>query len=159
MRKLGLQSMVCACRSNFKLRGSSNQILPQASPWSNPYSSISSTIGRTSSASNRTEQYRRWRLSPIVGYAALPARFSSPWFSRCGADCAQGNLLRLPWSTYESAYIRLRQSNGGGRVAMPAGAPLRDLLDITERRGPLIRPTRSAAMDTGRLSYVLGEGL
>jgi integrase len=50
----------------------------------------------------------------------------------------QGDLLRLPWSAYESPYIRLRQSKGGRRVAMPAGAPLRTLLDVTERRGPLI---------------------
>ncbi|MET4275633.1 integrase [Bradyrhizobium sp. F1.2.2] len=50
----------------------------------------------------------------------------------------QGDLLRLPWSAYDSPYIRLRQSKGGRRVAMPAGGPLRALLDTTERRGPLI---------------------
>lgn len=50
----------------------------------------------------------------------------------------QGDLLRLPWSAYESPYLRLRQSKGGRRVAMPAGAPLRALLDATSRRGPLI---------------------
>jgi integrase len=50
----------------------------------------------------------------------------------------QGDLLRLPWSAYETPYIRLRQSKGGRRVAMPAGAPLRTLLDATSRRGPLI---------------------
>jgi integrase len=50
----------------------------------------------------------------------------------------QGDLLRLPWSAYESPYIRLRQSKGGRRVAMPAGAPLRALLDATSRQGPLI---------------------
>ena len=50
----------------------------------------------------------------------------------------QGDLLRLPWSAYETPYIRLRQSKGGRRVAMPAGAPLRALLDATTRRGPLI---------------------
>ncbi|UPK31073.1 tyrosine-type recombinase/integrase [Bradyrhizobium sp. 195] len=50
----------------------------------------------------------------------------------------QGDMLRLPWSAYESPYIRLRQSKGGRRVAMPAGGPLRALLDTTERRGPLI---------------------
>jgi integrase len=50
----------------------------------------------------------------------------------------QGDLLRLPWSAYESPYIRLRQSKGGRRVVMPAGSPLRALLDATARRGPLI---------------------
>jgi hypothetical protein len=50
----------------------------------------------------------------------------------------QGDLLRLPWSAYESPNIRLRQSKGRRRVAMPAGAPLRALLDTAVRRGPLI---------------------
>jgi integrase len=50
----------------------------------------------------------------------------------------QGDLLRLPWSAYDSPYIRLRQSKGGRRVALPAGTPLRAMLDTTERRGPLI---------------------
>jgi integrase len=50
----------------------------------------------------------------------------------------QGDLLRLPWSAYDGASIRLRQSKGGRRVALPAGAPLRALLDSTVRRGPLI---------------------
>jgi integrase len=50
----------------------------------------------------------------------------------------QGDLLRLPWSAYDGSHIRLRQSKTGRRIAMPAGAPLKALLDITERRGPLI---------------------
>jgi integrase len=50
----------------------------------------------------------------------------------------QGDLLRLPWSAYESPYIRLRQSKGRRRVALPAGAPLRALLDGAEHRGLLI---------------------
>jgi integrase len=50
----------------------------------------------------------------------------------------QGDLLRLPWSAYESPNIRLRQSKGRRRVALPAGAPLRVLLDTAAHRGPLI---------------------
>jgi integrase len=50
----------------------------------------------------------------------------------------QGDLLRLPWSAYDGAFIRLRQSKGGRRVAMPAGTPLKTLLDSTVRRGPLV---------------------
>jgi integrase len=50
----------------------------------------------------------------------------------------QGDLLRLPWSSYDGSYLRLRQSKTGRRVAMPAGAPLKVLLDGTERRGLLI---------------------
>lgn len=50
----------------------------------------------------------------------------------------RGDLLRLPWSAYESPYIRVRQSKGGRRVAMPAGSPLRAPFDVTDRRGPVI---------------------
>ena len=50
----------------------------------------------------------------------------------------QGDLLRLPWSAYDGTHIRLQQSKTARRIAMPAGAPLKALLDATERRGPLI---------------------
>jgi integrase len=50
----------------------------------------------------------------------------------------QGDLLRLPWSAYDGGHIRLQQSKTGRRIAMPAGAPLKALLDATERRGPFI---------------------
>jgi integrase len=50
----------------------------------------------------------------------------------------QGDLLRPPWSSYDGSHLRLRQSKTGRRMVMPAGTPLRLLLDGTERRGPLI---------------------
>jgi integrase len=50
----------------------------------------------------------------------------------------QGDLLRLPWSGYDGTHLRLRQSKTGRRVVMPAGAPLKALLDVTDRRGPLV---------------------
>jgi integrase len=50
----------------------------------------------------------------------------------------QGDLLRLPWSSYDGTHVRFRQSKTGRRVTMPAGAPLKALLDTTERRSPLI---------------------
>jgi integrase len=50
----------------------------------------------------------------------------------------QGDLLRLPWSSYDGSHVRFRQSKTGRRVTMPAGAPLKVLLDGTERRSPLI---------------------
>jgi integrase len=53
----------------------------------------------------------------------------------------QGDLLRLPWSAYDGSHIRLRQSKTGRRVALPAGEPLRILLDRTVRRSPLILAT------------------
>jgi integrase len=50
----------------------------------------------------------------------------------------QGDLLRLPWSSYDGSHIRLRQSKTGRRIVMPAGFPLKALLDAAERRGPVI---------------------
>ncbi len=50
----------------------------------------------------------------------------------------QGDLLRLPWSAYDGSHLRLLQSKTGRRIVMPAGAPLKALLDATERRSPSI---------------------
>ena len=50
----------------------------------------------------------------------------------------QGDLLRLPWSAYDGSHIRLRQSKTGRRIVMPAGLPLKALLDAAERRGPVM---------------------
>lgn len=72
----------------------------------------------------------------------------------------RGDLLRLPWSAYESPYIRLRQSKGGRRVAMPAGGPLGALLDTKERRGTA-HPDEHARppLDVRWVSHVVGEGM
>jgi integrase len=50
----------------------------------------------------------------------------------------QGDLLRLPWSAYNGATIRLKQSKTGARVEIPVGAPLKAALDAATRRGPII---------------------
>jgi integrase len=50
----------------------------------------------------------------------------------------QGDLLRLPWSGYDGSCLRFRQSKTGRRMVMPAGAPLKALLDAAERRSPVI---------------------
>jgi integrase len=50
----------------------------------------------------------------------------------------QGDLLRLPWSAYNGASIRLRQSKTGARVEIPVGTPLKAALDTTAKRGPII---------------------
>lgn len=50
----------------------------------------------------------------------------------------QGDLLRLPWSAFDGARIRLRQSKTGTRVVIPVGAPLKAALEATKKCGPLI---------------------
>jgi integrase len=53
----------------------------------------------------------------------------------------EGDLLRLPWSSYDGTHIRLRQSKGGKRVTIPVGAPLRAALDAARRESPIILMT------------------
>jgi integrase len=50
----------------------------------------------------------------------------------------QGDLLRLPWSAYDGARIRLRQSKGGKPVSFKVGAPLKDMLDAAPKRSTII---------------------
>jgi integrase len=50
----------------------------------------------------------------------------------------QGDLLRLPWSAYDGARIRLRQSKTGVPVSFKVGAPLKAALDATAKRSPII---------------------
>jgi integrase len=53
----------------------------------------------------------------------------------------QGDLLRLPWSTYDGTRIRLRQSKTGTPVSIKVGAPLKAALDAAPRICPLILVT------------------
>jgi integrase len=53
----------------------------------------------------------------------------------------QGDLLRLPWSAYDGQRIRLQQSKTGRRIVVPAGEPLKVMLDRAVRRCPLVLTT------------------
>jgi integrase len=53
----------------------------------------------------------------------------------------QGDLLRLPWSAYNGARIRLRQGKTGARVVIPVGAPLKAALDAAPKCSPIILTT------------------
>ncbi|WP_218128354.1 tyrosine-type recombinase/integrase [Rhodospira trueperi] len=47
-------------------------------------------------------------------------------------------MLRLPWSAYDGARIRLKQNKTGARVSIPATDTLKIALDTAPRRSPLI---------------------
>jgi integrase len=65
----------------------------------------------------------------------------------------QGDLLRLPWSAYDGAWIRLKQSKTGQRVAIKVGAPLKVLLDATKRRSTqILTNSDGAAWTSGGFS-------
>lgn len=53
----------------------------------------------------------------------------------------QGDLLRLPWSAYDGEFIRLTQSKTGVRVVIPVGKPLKEALDATLRKSPVVLVT------------------
>ena len=57
----------------------------------------------------------------------------------------QGDLLALPWSEYDGQFIRLRQRKSkkgkGRRVKIPVGAPLKAMLDRTQRVATVILTT------------------
>jgi integrase len=72
---------------------------------------------------------------------AAPSHLHLPLFLGLWTGQRQGDLLRLPWSAYDGAYIRLKQSKGGVRVVIPIGAPLKRTLDAAVKRSPIIMTT------------------
>jgi integrase len=69
---------------------------------------------------------------------AAPRHLHLPLILALWTGQRQGDLLRLPWSAYDGARIRLRQSKTGARVVIPVGAPLKAALDAAPRIGPII---------------------
>ena len=50
----------------------------------------------------------------------------------------QGDLLRLPWSAYDGSTIKLRQRKTGAYVPIPVSDALKDALDTTPRKSPIM---------------------
>jgi integrase len=70
--------------------------------------------------------------------AKAPSHMHLPILLALWTAQRQGDLLRLPWSSYDGAEIRLRQSKTGAKMTIPVGAPLKAALDDTPRRSPVI---------------------
>jgi len=70
-----------------------------------------------------------------------PAHLHLPLLLALWTGQRQGDLLRLPWSAYDGARIRLRQSKTGTPVSFRAGAPLKAALDAAATRSPIILTT------------------
>ena len=45
----------------------------------------------------------------------------------------QGDLLRLTWTAYDGAFVRLKQRKTGARVVIPVGSPLKVALDAAQK--------------------------
>jgi integrase len=88
-------------------------------------------------AANRTDKF--WGEPEIAALLAVASKeIKLALVLALWTGQRQGDLLRLPWSAYDGSHIRLRQSKTGRRIVMPAGFPLKALLDAAERRGPAI---------------------
>jgi integrase len=80
-----------------------------------------------------------WRDEDVAALlSTAPAELALALMLALWTGQRQGDLLRLPWSAYDGARIRLQQFKTGRRVVIPTGEPLRLLLDRTVRRCPLI---------------------
>jgi integrase len=70
-----------------------------------------------------------------------PAHLHLPLLMALWTGQRQGDLLRLPWSSYDGTHIRLRQGKTGARVVVPVGAPLKSMLDASAKRSTIILTT------------------
>src|SRR6185295_2348739 len=88
-------------------------------------------------APNRTE--RVWRDEDVAAFLSVaPSEMALALMLALWTGQRQGDLLRLPWSAYDGVRIRLQQGKTGRRIILPAGEPLRLLLERSPRRGPLV---------------------
>jgi integrase len=67
-----------------------------------------------------------------------PAHLHLPLILALWTGERQGDLLRLPWSSYDGKNIRLRQSKTGRPVAIPVGEPLKVRLDAEPKSSTII---------------------
>jgi len=70
--------------------------------------------------------------------SAAPPHLHLPLMLALWTGQRQGDLLRLAWSAYDGMTIRFLQGKTGARISIPVGAPLKAVLDATERKSPVI---------------------
>lgn len=94
--------------------------------------------------------YRRRRVDNVwtpadeaAFMASAPAHLCLAFMLALWTGQRQGDLLRLPWSAYDGERIRLRQRKTGARISIPAGAPLKALLDAAPKRAVTILTTEA----------------
>ena len=102
-----------------------------------------------------------WRDEDVAALlSTAPAELALALMLALWTGQRQGDLLRLPWSAYDGARIRLQQFKTGRRVVIPTGEPLR----VTARpnRSPLsfdLDQYPRQAMDIRRIPIVVGQGM
>jgi integrase len=80
-----------------------------------------------------------WTDADVVKFsAAAPATLQRALALALETGKRQGDLLVSPWSAYDGAWIRLRQSKAGRKVAIPVTQRLKIVLDAAPRTSPVI---------------------
>jgi integrase len=82
-----------------------------------------------------------WGLEEeAIFFARAPTILHLPYLLAVWTGQRQGDLIRLPWSSYDGTHIRLKQSKGGRRVVIKVAAPLKAALDqaAKAKQGPII---------------------
>ena len=69
---------------------------------------------------------------------SAPAHLHLPLLLALWTGQRQGDLLALPWSGYDGATIKLKQSKTRRNVEVPVGAPLKVALDAATEHGSLV---------------------
>ena len=83
-----------------------------------------------------------WSAADEAAFLSLaPSHLHLPIMMALWTGQRQGDLLRLPWSSYDGEVIRLRQGKTKRRVTIPVGAPLKAALAGTKKAGPLVLMT------------------
>jgi integrase len=80
-----------------------------------------------------------WSTENVAAFmAAAPVSLQRALVLALETGQRQGDLLVLPWSAFDGAWIRLRQSKTGRRVNVPVTKRLRAVLETTPRTSPVI---------------------
>lgn len=61
--------------------------------------------------------------------ATAPIQLHLPFLLGLWTGQREGDILNLTWRNYDGKFIRLRQGKTGARVTVPAGGPLKKILD------------------------------
>jgi integrase len=80
-----------------------------------------------------------WTVADEVAFLErAPAHLHLPLLLALWTGQRQGDLLHLPWSSYDGTHIRLRQRKTAVRVVIPVGAPLKAAFDATPKISTVI---------------------
>jgi integrase len=86
---------------------------------------------------DRSEKiWEDYHIEAFMAVAPAPLKWALMLAAESGQR--QGDLLLLPWSSYDGQWITLTQSKGGRKVKVPVTSRLRAVISTIPRIGPVI---------------------